>query len=356
MYKFIGGDAMSCVQPHPNQHYRLSVTTARRDYADGLITAAGLLYYCVGVLRKRGQRVAMSVKDWMNLTGLPERTFYKAKAKLVSTGRLDERITGSVELWMSSPIAGVIEPQSSPRLQDCPTLPERSTQTERPIVHALVCPTVQAPTQSTVQTERPTVPASTCPTVQPDCPIVQPNCPNGQVTGPIVQVDCPIVRNPPPKASTSKPFKDSPDNSNRTNKPTLKKVTDVKSVIRKPGKAPEIPRDLRRQLEELGILDGSARDAGVLRRIAAEDISKAYGAAAQVERSFESCYDPRGLFLSKLRNQPIEKIGLIQPLRTAAEFKLPIAALKQRYPPGIWQEAALAYGYSEEEIEDADET
>ena len=341
-------------QPHPNQHYRLSVTTARRDYADGLITAAGLLYYCVGVLRKRGQRVAMSVKDWLELTGLQERTFYKAKAKLVSTGRLEERITGSVELWMSSPIAGTIEPQSSPRLQDCPTRSERSEDQDRPTVQVQNRQIVPVLTQSTVQPERPTVLASTCPTVQEDCPIVQTDCPNGQVTGPIVQVDCPIVPNSPPEASTSKQFSDSPDNSNRTNKPTLKKVTGVKSVIQKPKPPREIPRDLRGQLEELEILDGSAKDAGVLRRIAVEDISKAYGAAAQVERSFESCSNPRGLFLSKLRNQPVEKIGLVQPLRTAAEFKLPLDALKQRYPPGVWQEAALAYGYSEEEIANAD--
>ncbi|MCT7984943.1 hypothetical protein NG796_16855 [Laspinema sp. A4] len=127
----------------------------------------------------------------------------------------------------------------------------------------------------------------------------------------------------------------------------------MKSVIHKPP--PEIPGDLRRQLEELGILDGSARDAGVLRAIAAWDISRAQGAAAHVERSFESCSDPRGLFLYQIRKQPVEKSGPIQPVRTAADFKLPIAALKQRYPPGVWQEAALAYGYSKEEIANADE-
>lgn len=328
---------MSC-QPHPNQHYRLSVETARRDYQDGLITAAGLLYYCVGVLRKRGQRVAMPVRDWLELTGLQERTFYKAKAKLIATGRLEERITGHVELWMSSAIAGTIQPESSPRVQDCPTLPERSMDPD--------CPSVQ--------TERPIVPDPDCPTVPVDCPSVQPDCPNGQVTGPIVQVSGPIVRNERSKASNSNSFRDSPNQSNRTNKPSIQKVAGVKSVIRKQAKPPEIPRDLRRQLEELEILDGSARDAGVLRAIAREDISKAYGAARQVEGSLESCTNPPGLFLFQLRKQPVEKLGPIQPIRTAAEFKLPIAALKQRYPPKVWQDAARAYGYSEEEISDAD--
>ncbi|MCT7957290.1 hypothetical protein [Laspinema palackyanum] len=345
---------MSSAQPHPNQHYRLSIEMTRRDYADGLITAAGLLYYCVGVLRKRGQRVAMPVRDWLDLTGLKERTFYKAKAKLIATGRLEERITGSVELWMSSAIAGIIEPQSSPTVQDCPSLPEDSMDPDCPTVQE-DCPIVPVPTQSTVQADCPIVLAPNCPTVQQDCPIVQSDCPNGQVVSPNGHLPGPIVRNQQAKASTNKRFSDSPDKSNRTNKPTLqKKMAGVKSVIRKLERPPEIPRDLRCQLEQLEILDGSARDAGVLRAIASEDISKAYGAARQVEGSLESCTNPPGLFLFKLANQPVERLGPIQPVRTAAEFKLPIAALKQRYPPGVWQDAALAYGYSEEEINDAD--
>lgn len=112
-----------------------------------------------------------------------------------------------------------------------------------------------------------------------------------------------------------------------------------------------IPRDLRSKLEELEILTGSpGKDSAVLQAIAKFDVSQTRGAANHVEKSFESCSDPRAVFLYQLRRQPVEKTGLIQPLKTAADFQMPIAALKQMYPGSRWQEAARAFGYSEEAI------
>lgn len=348
-------------QPHPNQHFRLSVDAARRDYADGLITAAGLLYYCVGVLRKQGQHIGMPVKDWLDLTGLQERTFYKAKAKLIAVGRLEERITGFVELWMSSAIAGTIG--DGPTVPDCPTLPERSRDSTRPTVQD--CPTVQdRPTVQdcpSVQADCLTVQVSNCPTVPTDCPIVPGDCPNGQVTGPIVPSDCPIVPNERPKPIQRKRFEQPSDNSNNSNKPTThKKKVAGERMFREPEKeapqekSPNIPRDLYAKLQELQILTGNrAKDAPVLRAIASRDISQAYGAAAHVERTFESCSDPKSVFLFQLPKQPKEKLGPVQPVKTAEDFRLPLPILKKTYP-GTWQEAAIYHGYSQEEIADAE--
>ena len=112
-----------------------------------------------------------------------------------------------------------------------------------------------------------------------------------------------------------------------------------------------IPQDLHAKLEELQILTGNpAKDERVLRAIASRDISQSYGAANHVERTFESCSDPKSVFLFQLPQQPIQKIGPVAPVKTAADFQVPLAALKQMYPGSRWQEAAQAFGYSEEAI------
>ncbi|MCT7975255.1 hypothetical protein [Laspinema olomoucense] len=195
-----------------------------------------------------------------------------------------------------------------------------------------------------------------CPPVQTDCPIVQADCPNGQVSGPIVQVSGPIVPNERPKPNHRKRFETLSDNSNRSNKPTTQKKVAGEQIFRKPEedapqeKSPNIPRDLYAKLQELQILTGNpGKDASVLRAIAAKDISQAYGAAAHVERSFETCSNPKSVFLFQLPKQPKEKLGPIQPVKTAEDFRLPIAILKKTYP-GTWREAAAYHGYSPEEI------
>ncbi|MEB3831890.1 helix-turn-helix domain-containing protein [Phormidium sp. CCY1219] len=111
----------------------------------------------------------------------------------------------------------------------------------------------------------------------------------------------------------------------------------------------EIPTDLQRKLEELGILKGNKADTRVIRAIASRDISQAYGAAAHVEKSFESCSNPTSVFLFQLPRQPIEKLGPVHPVMTAADFGISLDCLKRWYPY-TWREAAIAFGYSQEEI------
>lgn len=111
-----------------------------------------------------------------------------------------------------------------------------------------------------------------------------------------------------------------------------------------------IPRDLQAKLEELTILNGTSKDAGVLKAIASVDISQAWGAANHVEKSFDSCLDPRSVFLYQLRQQPVEKMGPVSKVITAADFNFSLEILKKMYPKN-WEEAALAYGHSYEAIQ-----
>lgn len=136
----------------------------------------------------------------------------------------------------------------------------------------------------------------------------------------------------------------------------IQKPLDIKD-LKDPKTTPvvekfSIPGDLRAKLEELTILNGTSKDSGVLKAIASVDVSQAWGAANHVERSFESCSDPRSIFLYQLRRQPVEKAGPIAPVRTAADFNFPLEAIKRMYP-GNWREAAIAFGHSPEVVANA---
>ena len=111
----------------------------------------------------------------------------------------------------------------------------------------------------------------------------------------------------------------------------------------------EFPLDLKQKLEELTILDGSAKDSVVYRAIASGDISQAYGAANHVSVSFETCSNPRSIFLYQLKRQPIERMPNFQFV-TAADNPAPIETIKRMYGPARWKEAAEYSGYSQEAI------
>ena len=67
----------------------------------------------------------------------------------------------------------------------------------------------------------------------------------------------------------------------------------------------EIPLDLVEQLEQLNI----PLDEIVLSAIASHHISQAYGAAAHVERTWETISNPRGVFLFQLPKQKAQRLG-----------------------------------------------
>lgn len=88
-------------QPKPNQHYRLSLEKAKKDYEDGIITATGLVYYAVGIYRKPGQKLRVKDIDaFCSEIGINRATFYRAISKLKAKNRLEWEAIAGVDLWI----------------------------------------------------------------------------------------------------------------------------------------------------------------------------------------------------------------------------------------------------------------
>lgn len=295
---------MNTIYPTPalGQHYRLALEEAKQDYQDGLLTAAGLLYYAIGIMRKPGQEVRLSVREWLNLTGLKERTFYSAKAKLIATGRINEHIIGIVSLWICSAEDKVIE------------LPTRAVNDD----------------SSTGQT---------CKTLQDDCTTMQSDCKTMQDERTTMQKDCNNVQSEAPESPQSKTSEVSPNNSNKPTKPPKKGVKKAKRL----QDCADLPADLKAKLEELEILKGSSRDKKVYAAIACHDLSQAYKAADHVKNTWENIDNPRGVFLFQLPRQRAEPLGSRQQVMTAKNFGYTINDLKKMYGTG-WKQAAEHFG------------
>ncbi len=87
--------------PKPNQHFRISLEQAKRDYQDGIITAAGLIYYAIGIYRKPGDKLKIpNVDSFCQLLGIASSTFYKVVSKLRVQGRLNWEATDGVNVWL----------------------------------------------------------------------------------------------------------------------------------------------------------------------------------------------------------------------------------------------------------------
>ena len=92
-------------------------------------------------------------------------------------------------------------------------------------------------------------------------------------------------------------------------------------------------------MEELEIpLDGRVRKA-----LASHDISQAYGAAAHIERTWETINNPRGVFLFQISRQPVEPMGARSKVKTAADYDFTLEYIKRMYPNN-WQDAAAHFG------------
>ncbi len=95
-------------QPKANQHYRLSLEKAKKDYEDGIITATGLVYYAVGICRKPGQKLRVKdIEAFCDELGIGVSTFYKAISKLKVKERLNWEAIAGVDLWI--PASNVVE-------------------------------------------------------------------------------------------------------------------------------------------------------------------------------------------------------------------------------------------------------
>lgn len=109
----------------------------------------------------------------------------------------------------------------------------------------------------------------------------------------------------------------------------------------------EIPDDLLKRLERLGIpLDEKVKSA-----IAFHHISQAYGAAAHVEKTWESIKNAKAVFLHQISQQKVEIYR--GPTKTLEDLNLPTPSLdelKHLYPHD-WQNAAAHFNLEITEVE-----
>jgi len=90
--------------PSPKQHYRLSLEKAKQDYADGILTATGLIYYAIGIYRAPGQKLRVSdIDQFCDRLDLNRATFYRAISKLKAKNRINWEAVGGVDLWIVNP-------------------------------------------------------------------------------------------------------------------------------------------------------------------------------------------------------------------------------------------------------------
>ncbi len=81
------------------QHYRVTLDRAKQDYQDGLLTATGLVYYAVAILRPPGQKLRVK-KDFANQLGIDKCTFYRALSKLKLKNQVEWQPTEGLDLWI----------------------------------------------------------------------------------------------------------------------------------------------------------------------------------------------------------------------------------------------------------------
>lgn len=83
------------------QHLRLLPEELREDYCRGLLPAVTYLYYLIRALRRNGWRLRItSVDSFCQEWKLARSSFYRAKAKLIELGLVQEAILGPLELWV----------------------------------------------------------------------------------------------------------------------------------------------------------------------------------------------------------------------------------------------------------------
>ena len=89
--------------PSTKRFHMLTEEEVRSDWENGLSSAAKYLLEIVRVSRAIGWELNIeSVPEFCDRWGMQERTFYRAKAKLISQGLLSEKIVGRVSLKITS--------------------------------------------------------------------------------------------------------------------------------------------------------------------------------------------------------------------------------------------------------------
>lgn len=93
---------MSQTNPSSIPHKRLTADQVKRNWLLGDYTASGYLYHLIGALRKDGWPLLIdNVDEFCQEWEISRRSFYRAKAKLIVQGRINEEIIGKVKIWIN---------------------------------------------------------------------------------------------------------------------------------------------------------------------------------------------------------------------------------------------------------------
>jgi len=107
------------------QHYRVTLDQAKQDYQDGLLTATGLVYYAIAILRPIGQKLRIKdIRNFVSDLGINKATFYRAISKLKLKDLLDWDATEGLDVWasLSKGIASLPSSEVPPSTQESETL------------------------------------------------------------------------------------------------------------------------------------------------------------------------------------------------------------------------------------------
>jgi len=84
-------------------HARLTAEHVKQNWLAGDYTASGYLFNLLKALKKDGWHLGIDDVDTFCLDWeISRRSFYRAKAKLILQGRIEEKIIGKVEIWICS--------------------------------------------------------------------------------------------------------------------------------------------------------------------------------------------------------------------------------------------------------------
>lgn len=84
-------------------HARLTLEEVKDLWRSGALRASGYLYLIIKAQRRNGWRFRIqSINEFCKEFEIGRPTFYKAKAKLIHEGKMQEDISGTVDLWIPS--------------------------------------------------------------------------------------------------------------------------------------------------------------------------------------------------------------------------------------------------------------
>ncbi|MGL4619939.1 MAG: hypothetical protein ACRCZS_12900 [Chroococcidiopsis sp.] len=90
---------------HLEPHLRLTSQEVKENWQQGDYSASGYLYHLLKALKRESWSFRIeSVTDFCKTWEISEASFYRAKAKLITQGRLSEKILGKIELKLTKKV------------------------------------------------------------------------------------------------------------------------------------------------------------------------------------------------------------------------------------------------------------